>query len=194
MMKNVILSLLLIVSAYSYSQITFGAKAGLNITNLKDIHGDSGSRYGFHAGGFATIPLGQNDQFYVQPELLYSQQGEKNEGENINEVYQLDYINVPVLFKSYFSEQDTEFYGIIGPQFGFLINDSVKNQVESIYSDDKYNSMDLGALLGVGFSYLRTWEFEVRYLYGFSDAVENDRHNDRKNRTSNLHFSVGYRF
>ena len=193
-MKKLLLSLILIVSTISYAQITYGAKAGMNITNLKDIHEDSGSRYGFHVGGFATIPIGQNNQFYFQPELLYSQQGEKNEGENINEVYQLDYINVPLLFKPYFSEQDTEFYGIIGPQVGFLISENVKDQVDTIYNDDEYNTLDVGALLGVGFSYLRTWEFEVRYLYGFTDAVKEAQVKDRKNRTSNLHFSIGYRF
>ncbi len=193
-MKKLLLSLILIVSTISYAQITYGAKGGLNITNLKDIHGDSGSRYGFHVGGFATIPLSQNNQFYFQPEVLYSQQGEKNTGNDYDELYQLDYINVPLLFKPYFSEQDTEFYGIIGPQVGFLINDNIKNKANTGYQDDEYNSIDVGALLGVGFSYLRTWEFEVRYLYGFTDAVEEMQVKDRKNRTSNLHFSIGYRF
>lgn len=193
-MKKLLLSLLLIISSISYAQITYGAKAGLNITNLKDIHGDSDSRYGFHVGGFATIPIGQSNQFYLQPELLYSQQGEKNTGANYDELYQLDYLNIPVLFKPYFSEQDTEFYGIIGPQFGFLINDNVKNSANLGYEDNEYNSMDLGALLGLGFSYLRTWEFEARYLYGFTDTVENNDINSKKNRTSNLHFSIGYRF
>lgn len=193
-MKKILLILILIVSTISYGQITYGAKGGLNITNLKDIHGDSGSRYGFHIGGFATIPLGTSNQFYFQPEVLYSQQGEKNTGENFDEVYQLDYINVPLLFKPYFSEQDTEFYGIIGPQVGFLVMDNVKNEAFIGYENDEYNSLDIGALLGIGFSYLRTWEFEVRYLYGFTDAVKYSDVNDAKNRTSNLHFSIGYRF
>lgn len=193
-MKKTVFLFAILISSISFAQITYGAKAGLNITNLKDIHGDSGSRYGFHVGGFASIPLGHNSQFYFQPEVLYSQQGEKNTGENIDELYQLDYINVPLLFKPYFSEQDTEFYGIIGPQIGFLILDNVKNQANVGYQNDEYNPIDVGALLGIGFSYLRTWEFEVRYLYGFTDAVEYSDVNDAKNRTSNLHFSIGYRF
>ena len=193
-MKKFILAFAIILSTAGYSQVTFGAKAGLNITNQKNIHGDSGSRYGFHVGGFATIPVSSDNQFFVQPELLYSQQGEKNEGTNISEVYQLDYLNVPVLFKPYFSEQDTEFYGLLGPQFGFLVSEKVKNQADTGYVDDEYSAFDLGALAGLGFSYLRTWEFEVRYLYGFTDSVKDDASNNDKNRTSNLHFSIGYGF
>ncbi|MDO5511091.1 MAG: porin family protein [Weeksellaceae bacterium] len=196
-MKKILFSALMLVFAgWATAQITYGPKAGLNITNLTDIHGDSGPRYGFYAGGFASIPIGQNDQFYFQPELLYSQQGEKNESENVDELYKLDYLQIPLLFKAYFSENDTEFFGVFGPQVGFLINSSVDTGGRPQHGghvNDEYRNIDVGVTAGLGFSYNRQIEFDVRYFYGLMDVVPNDARGHH-NRTSILSLGFAYRF
>lgn len=195
-MKIYISALLLVISTWALSQITYGPKAGLNVTNLTDIHGDSGPRYGFYAGGFVSIPIGQNDQFYFQPELLYSQQGEQNTSQNHDELYKLDYLQVPLLFKAYFSENDTEFFGVFGPQVGFLINNQVDTggrPQHGGYINDEYRSIDMGITAGLGFAYNRQIELDLRYFYGLMDVVPNDSQM-RHNRTSVISIGLAYRF
>lgn len=198
-MKNLLFTFLMLATSFVSAQdiTTFGVKGGFNTTNLSEVHGDSGPRYGFHLGGFAAFPLSDAYMFYVQPEIIYSMQGEKNTTASKDELYKLDYINVPILFKPYFSEKDTSFYALIGPQLGFLVSESVKTNGQEqaeIYQDDTYSKFDLGVLAGLGFSLNRNVEFEIRYNYGFMDVVDDGTGNDTtKNRTSNLHFSINYR-
>lgn len=180
------------------SQITYGVKGGMNMTNQTNIHSGSGSRIGINLGAFATIPLSlDNSMYYFQPELLYSQQGEKNVIGKYDSTYKADYINIPLLFKVYFSEQETEVFGVLGPQLGFLVYDTVKTNEygqQSIYKDDEYNPFDYGLVAGLGFSYNRKWELDLRYFRGFADTVKNDANNDADNLTSNVHFGIAYRF
>lgn len=197
-MRKVLLITAFFVSTFLMSQVTYGVKAGMNMTNQTKIHSGSGSRVGINLGGFATIPLSlDNNMYYFQPELLYSQQGEKNVIGKYNSTYQVDYINLPLLFKAYFSEQETEVFGVIGPQLGFLVYEAVKTNEhgqQSIYKDDEYNPFDYGIVAGLGFSYNRKWEIDLRYFRGFADTVKNDADNDEDNLTSNVHFGIAYRF
>ncbi len=196
-MKKLILLTMFLFGILVNAQVHFGAKVGVNRSNLRGIHGTSDPRYGFAAGAFAQISLDSwGNQFYVQPEVNYSQQGEKNQGKNIDEIYKLDYITIPVLFRAYFSERDDEFFGEIGPQMGFLISDKVEllnNATSSENPNEKYNSTDFGATVGIGYSIGRKFEINGRYYIGFSDVVENDL-DDASNWTSNFQASLAYIF
>ncbi len=197
MKKKVLLIVMLCMGFVAKSQINFGAKLGMNRTNIKDIHGSSDPRYGFQIGAFAQIPFNsEENQFYIQPELNYSQQGEKNQGDGVDEIYKFDYLTIPVLFRAYFSEEEDEFFGEIGPQFGFLISDKVdilNNATIKENPNEKYNGFDMGATAGIGFSLNRKFEIFARYYVGFVDVVENDIRN-KKNWNSNLQASVAYIF
>lgn len=185
-MKNLIIAVFCLVSVYGVAQVNFGAKAGVNVSKISDIHGESKARTGMFAGGFAEISIEEyGSQFYIQPELLYSMLGEKNGEEKIN----LDYLIAPILFKAYFSENDSEFFGEIGPQFGFLIN-------EKVPETDKYKKFDYGITAGIGFSYSRNWEASARFYYGLSDTEEKTRVDgkDMKNINSNVNFGISYIF
>lgn len=188
-MKKIIIAVIAMVStmAFAQTELTYGIRGGVNASKIKDVHGSSDQRIGFHLGGFAQIPLQANSQeFYFQPELLYMMLGEKNGEKNVN----LDYLAVPILFKAYFSERDTEFFGEIGPQLGFLVNKSLP---DNYGYDHEFNSVDLGITLGLGFSYLRNWEASLRFYYGFSDVIKNDALN-ATNFNSNFNLGVAYRF
>jgi hypothetical protein len=67
--------------------------------------------------------------FYLQPEIEYLGAGEN--GQN-SAVYAGNYISVPIYFKAYFSEAESEFFGQLGPRFGFLMNQSIKNPSKTI--------------------------------------------------------------
>lgn len=188
-MRKIIIAVIAMVStmAFAQTEFTYGVKAGGNASKIKDVHGSSSQRIGFYVGGFAQIPLQSNSQeFYIQPELLYTMLGEKDGSDKVN----LDYLAVPILFKAYFSERDTEFFAEIGPQIGFLVNKSLP---KNYGYNHNFNTLDIGGTIGLGFSYLRNWETSLRFYYGFSDVIDNDALNST-NYNSNLNLGLAYRF
>ncbi|MBV7440336.1 PorT family protein [Weeksellaceae bacterium TAE3-ERU29] len=207
-MKKVLLGgLLTLLFSVSYAQIgdffqdvRFGAKAGVNYSRISNIHGDSKGRIGFNAGGLALIPISYGNDFFIQPELFYSQKGETNDTKDGKEVYQLDYIDLPILFKAYFSDSNSEFFGIFGPQFSFLINNKIKNpsnieNIVSSYHNDEYKSFDFGLVGGIGYSYERNIELTLRAEYGLTDAVKGSQvESTKKNNNGVVSLGLSYIF
>jgi hypothetical protein len=78
----------------------FGAKGGLNFSNMTvEGNNDQNLKFGFHAGVFNKISI--SESFAVQPELLYSGKGFKNNfDDNIfadgEAKFNLNYIDLPV--------------------------------------------------------------------------------------------------
>ncbi len=95
----------------------FGAKAGINLANLRGNGETTNSRTSIHFGLVAEYKL--NEQFAIQPELLYSGQGAKERGTlmgtDIKVTLKFDYLNLPVMFKYYVTEG---FSLQAGPQLG----------------------------------------------------------------------------
>jgi len=185
-MKKIILSLAIASSLplsaqIDFSRTRFGAIVGGNYSRVSNVHSPSGPRYTFQAGAVALIPIGNDDQFYIQPELVYYGAGETGKDKDFkgrpgyDAVYANNYISVPIYFKGYFSEAESEFFGLIGPRFNFLINEKVKNEHLSIYNPDKdpeakANRFNFAMGAGLGYSYKRQLEFNVRYDFGFSNT------------------------
>jgi len=146
----------------------FGLKGGLNFTTLNggDISNTIDSKTGYHIGAVAQFSLGS---FALQPELIYSTQGI----DNLN----IDYLNLPVLFKLKFAKiLSVE----AGPQFGFVINDT---------SDIlKPKGFDLSGAVGAGVEISKFFA-QIRYNFGLTDAIENT---DVRNAVFQV--SVGYYF
>jgi hypothetical protein len=110
----------------------FGVTAGLNYSRVSNAHNPSGPRYTFQGGALALIPVGKANQFYIQPEVLYYGAGETGKDKDVKNVdgydavYANNYLSVPLYFKGYFSESESEFFGLIGPRFNFLLSQNVK--------------------------------------------------------------------
>lgn len=103
--------------------VSFGIKAGTNYSNVYDSDNDdfvADGKFGFSAGGFATIPLGKF--LGIQPEILYSQKGFKSTGTYFGSTYEMtrttDFIDVPVLLAVKPIDQVTLLFG---PQFSYLL-------------------------------------------------------------------------
>lgn len=177
-MKKLFLTITLLISAISFAQVDFsstryGLIIGPDYSRVQNAHNPSSSRINFYGGAFALIPVGSDDMFYLQPQVEYLGGGEK--GAN-NTLYASNYISVPVYFKVYFSEAESEFFGQLGPRFGFLLSQKVKNPSRAIYNVDQYGkgaALDLAISGGLGFSYKRKWEFTARFDFGLSDTLPN---------------------
>ena len=196
-MKKILFASLILASFLSQAQIDFrstefGIVAGGTYSRVRNAHNPSGARVSVLAGFVAQVPIGVGEQYYLQAEALYFGAGESGKEKNAkgrpgyDAVYANNYLSVPLNFKAYFSEAESEFFGLIGPRFNFLIDQKVKDTNKPEYEANSYgkaNSFNLGLGAGVGFSYKRQLEMALKYDIGLSNAYP-----DLKNSPS----EVGY--
>ncbi|KFF25756.1 porin family protein [Chryseobacterium vrystaatense] len=209
-MKKLILGLAVTASSLAFAQqtptsssnpVTFGVKGGMNVSSLSKDEGldDQKSKIGFNAGVFANIPIAES--FSVQPEVLYSQYGEKSEfkdlfGNKFSASTKLDYVTVPVMFQ----------YNLIpnlfveaGPEFGFMVsaknklkNESNGNSTTSDNYKDQLKTFNFGVGLGAGYYFTPNLGITARYVAGVTDIFKDNSGDAVRNNT----FQVGlaYKF
>src|SRR5207244_2357162 len=102
-----------------YSQfVVFGAKAGLNLATVTGNAVENTSMLpSFHVGGTANFLI--NDNFMIQPEVLYSGKGVKSSNQG---TFKFSYVEVPVLVQY---KTSSGFFVEAGPQIGFLVSAKV---------------------------------------------------------------------
>lgn len=163
---TIITMLFMAVGTVSAQNINIGTKIGLNSYTINnDNNSDFDSRIGIHAGLLGHIHL--NDDFALQPEIVYSMQGAKSG----NSELKLDYINVPVLVQYMF---DNGFRLQAGPQLGLLINAKSENNNSSNDLKDEFKSVDATLSFGVGYVHPPTsFGIDARYNLGVNDISEN---------------------
>lgn len=203
-MKKLFLGIALVAGVFAFAQktspITFGAKAGLNVSSLSKDESldDQKSKIGFNAGAFANIPIASS--FSIQPEILYSQYGEKSEfkalGNKFSASTKLDYITVPVMLQY---NVIPNLYLEAGPEFGFMVSakSKLKNETngQSSTSDnfkDDLNKFNVGIGLGAGYYFTPNFGITARYIAGVTDIVKNNNGDAVRNNV----FQVGlaYKF
>lgn len=186
--KEVLLTLLFPV--ITYSQVRLGIKGSVHRSNISEIHKESEGRISGSFGAFCQIPLDNNNQFFFQPEVIYSLEGEKDKHTSHVIKYFQNYLNIPLMLRAYFSEADSEFFGEIGPQIGFLVSQKNKD-LDILYYNDKPKNINLSIGFGIGYSILRNFEFSIRYNYGLIDVYKDY---PKQERTSVLGASLAYIF
>ncbi len=166
-----VIAVLLSLTGFAQSDIRFGAKAGVNFSKFGgDVVLDG--RTSFHIGGLVDIPL--NEQFHIQPELLYS--GEGSEDANAN------FIRIIGVAKYYVLEG---FSLEAGPQFGLRISED--DQV-----DASTKGFDFGLALGSAYELTDIGIFfGVRYNIGIANLADNETFDTN---LGTFQVSVGYMF
>ena len=146
---------------------TVGLKGGFSVADVSGMGGNS--RVSGHAGLYFNSPLSKG--WYVQPEIMYSGEGERYQTALGDRVLALSYINVPVMFQYYPASQ---VYLELGPQLGMLVGAGVKNTSGGgkvdVMSD--YNRLALSAGVGVGLQATNQLGFNARYNFGLTNIVE----------------------
>lgn len=194
MKKFGLLLTLLAMAVVSFSQkqkARFGLQAGINIASLhsKINYASFGTSYstkipfdnivGITGGVHAEIHLAK--QFYLQPELSYSQLGAKNvyptdstaSSDKLTVKSILHYIVLPVLVKYKFANTDAAVY--VGPQFGYLLGTT--NKINSTTINEKDNSnykTDLAAIFGAEYYLPMGLGISARYQLGFQNIQNPD--------------------
>lgn len=193
-MKKIIFGAALLATVSVSAQIDlretrFGITVGGNYSRVSNAHNPSGPRFAMQAGVLALIPVDNNDQFYLQPEVVYYGAGETGKDKDFkgnvgyDAVYANNYISVPVYFKGYFSEAESEFFAMMGPRFNFLIDQKVTNPSKPYYGTEqlaeypgvngKASSFNFAIGAGIGYSYKRQLELSVRYDLGVTNTYKN---------------------
>ncbi len=171
------------------AQLKFGAKVGLNISNVTGDIEDTKSKVGPLFGVFAFYSV--SDKLAIQPELLYSMQGCKvdaytGDGYETEEVkLHLDYLLVPIMVKFY---PITGLSLQAGPQFGFLTR--AKFDDEDLKDDVK--KFDFALNLGAGYELENGLGIDLRYGFGLTDANKEDEMGEAKNGVFSI--ALSYRF
>ncbi|SDB42289.1 Outer membrane protein beta-barrel domain-containing protein [Flavobacteriaceae bacterium MAR_2010_188] len=194
MKKLVIVAALAMFGFNGFAQMEshFGVKAGVNFAKLTgDNVEDADGRTGFHIGAIYELMVGE--KFFIQPELVYSQQGLQSKVDDFETKLKLDYLNIPVMAKYYISE---DFAIEAGPQVGILMNAKGESDGRDTDVKDFFKGSDIS--LGGGLSYnMETGLFlQARYMIGISnvfDGGDEDTFGDDLT-NSVLSFSVGYMF
>ena len=157
--------------AVANAQVSFGVKGGLNLSNVvgDDAEGAK-AKVGYHVGLLAGIPVTSN--FSVQPELVYSAQGAKYEEAGEDDVnLNSGYLNIPVLAKY---SAASGFYGVTGPQLGFLLSAKAKQGDDKTDVKEFYKSTDFSWAFGVGYKTSSNLGFDLRYNLGLSSLDKDD--------------------
>ncbi len=160
----------------------FGLKGGVNIStlNIEDFDDDD-ARIGIHIGGLAHLHLGASEQWALQPELVYSQEGGKLNTNSGSTTVKLDYFNIPVMVQYMFNNG---FRLEAGPQLGLMVSSKYESDDDEDDADDDFKSTNVS--LGFGASYLSDSGFGIggRYNLGLSKIGEGA--GDVKGRTLQL--------
>lgn len=187
-MKKHVLTLILfcIVAGHINAQkLTAGIKGGLNISDVSSMNGDN--RLSGHIGLFLHSRLNAN--WAIQPELLYSGQGQQFVVANNEFTLALNYLQVPIMFQFYPAKQ---VYLEFGPQIGFLLSAKVKDDDNDTEVDNGYNKVDAGLALGFGIQATPMLGFYARYNAGLSDISKNDNR-DHYNRVGQIGISIKFK-
>jgi len=174
-MKKLLLSAGIILLALGFSQVKAqkvqpGIKGGVSFSQVTNLKGDE--RVTGHGGIFVNTML--NSHWSIQPELLYSAQGQKFSDENSNKnVLALDYIQLPVMLQYH---PMSNVYVEAGPQVGLLVNAKTEgpNDADKANVKDSYKKADFGVSAGLGVNVTKNIGLYGRYNLGLMDVRKSD--------------------
>lgn len=188
-------TLIILSSSFAFAQFQFGAKVGGGTSNTTVVHGTSKERIGLLGGLVGKYQLSsRTEDHYLQAELLYTNQGEYSVDRNGKKFKAfIDYLNIPIMYKFYFDDQGSDFFLEGGPQLGFVISDNI-DPLGPEADNNELKSFDLAFNVGVGYSYNRKFEANIRYGIGLVDTYGYKKWENDTNRTSFLSLGLTYFF
>jgi hypothetical protein len=166
-----------------------GLKGGLNFANLTgDDSGDPDSKLGFAFGGFYSHPI--TETFFIQPELLFTMKGAKEEYMGYDFTYNLNYIELPILAKMCFPMETFMPNVFVGPALAFNMAATVEVDDESDDIED-VKGMDFGLVFGAGAD-IGKFTVDGRFTMGLTTIFDVEGDPDVKNSVMSILF--GYKF
>jgi hypothetical protein len=191
------LSLGVTSNLFAQSEPKMGVKGGLNVSNLYiDNVNDENARFGFNVGLYGQ--LFSSEVFALQPELLFSTKGSRNEFDGFADEtvkFNLNYLDLPVLAVIKLGES-AEIHA--GAYASYLLNTNISyegdlgNGGEDI-DRDNFKSYDYGLVGGFGLNF-GNLQVGARYNYGLVKIADSDAAElvlgDAKNSVAQIYMAV----
>ena len=186
MKKGLIFVLFALVSIVSYSQISWNAKVGMNMSNFTGDM-DTDMRIGFNVG--VGMEYQFSDMWSIQPSLMFTQKGAKQDEVKMNPMY----LEIPVLAAARFAVVDGQNVVVkAGPYLacGIAGKYKIAGVKEDFFGDNGGGKrFDFGLGVGVAYEINRffvdlTGEFGLTKVYDASGSPKN----------INFSIGVGYKF
>ena len=188
-MKKIILTIVVVMAATfanaqdkkesnAKSDIVFGVKGGYINANYGADANDGDARSGFYLGGLVDFHV--TEKFHVQPELLYTMEG------NGETDFDLNFVRIPVMAKFFVGEG---FNLQAGPELAFVAGGGA--------AKDYLKSMDFGLGFGAAYEMSSGLMFDARYNLGLSDLNDfpaGSGLEDAKITQNSFQIGLGYRF
>ena len=198
------------LGAKAQDKVTFGVRAGVNFQNIngKDESGhdyDYKMKTGFNIGVNAEIPIAPD--FYVQPGVLFSTKGAKQDATGGDIKVNLSYVEVPInlLYKPTLGAGKL-LLGF-GPYIGIAVGGKVKqgsndvdiqfkNDVSATETKPTLKRMDFGGNLLAGYELSSKISLQLNAQLGMSNLEPKvaGKKSDAKTKNTGFGVSVGYRF
>lgn len=182
--------LLLFLSTYTFGQLEFGLKGGINLANVKTVdipnqgEAEFNSITGFNFGIFSQLDF--NEKLHLNSDFLFTSRGYEIYGYKTT----IQYLEIPVLV-SYSIVENLEIE--LGPDFGFKISE------KSDQSGIDFETFDFGATIGLRYNLTEKLFLSVRYYYGLTSIAVlygsypvNGPASESKTFNRVLQFSLGY--
>ncbi len=197
MKKGLIFVLFALVSIVSYSQISWNAKVGMNMSNYTGDM-DTDMRIGFNVG--VGMEYQFSDMWSIQPSLMFTQKGAKIKEDGETMKFNPMYLEIPVLAAARFAVADNQNIVVkAGPYFAFGVAGKVKvgDDKADFFGDgdDQFGGKRFDCGIGVGVAYeIGKFFVGLDGEFGFTNVV--DFKSDGVSNPKNMNFSigVGYKF
>jgi hypothetical protein len=201
-MKKIMMIAALMVATLSASaqnevgQFTLKPTVGMNIATMTKTT-DSKVRVGMAAG--VEAEYGVAEKFGISAGVLYSMQGVKSSenlmGADVDYIYKLDYINIPILAQ-YYIVPGLAIKAGIQPAFKASAKRTIKASADGTKAErtddlDDVKGFALSIPFGVSYEY-KSFVLDARYNLGVTKAFKDSWNTDSKN--SWFMISLGYKF
>lgn len=202
MKKSILFVLLALVSMAGFSQITWNAKVGMNISNYTGDDVDMSAKVGVKLG--FGMDYAFNKTWSLQPSLFFSQKGAKTSvtilNNSVEQTVNAMYLELPVMAAARFNvANNTNIVVSAGPYFACgvagkarteMVMEGLKTDVkESTFGEDSFDRFDAGLGVGVAAEFGRIivgldGQYGLVKVYDADDSPKN----------MNFTISVGYKF
>ncbi len=207
--------------AMTQAQVSFGLRGGYQTTTIQTTQGlddltpDPTFVNAFSVAGVVQIPVAGGLSF--QPELVYNRKGfsiRESTGANLFNVSvpvgvrvipQFDYLDLPLLAKYSFGDENVKAFLMAGPSFGYALNGRLTTKAQLLLDLDLgttnlnldqlgYERFEVSGVLGAGVSFQTSVGqlfLDARYQHGFTQLYDIPLF-DEKMRNQGLAFNIGW--
>lgn len=163
-----IIFLCALIGHRGYSQVSIGARAGLNFARIVSALEEAetrGFKRGYYAGATAQVEL--SEKRFVRAELLYSQKGNRYGASFLSADGGESTFHYAAVAWHHGYRPTEKLSLLLGPQVGKLISANTRFADKSFDITDGYRKWDLGLDLGLEYRITAKLGVETRYTYGF---------------------------